>query len=303
MSDEIELLREFRADVPAPTEETRRRIHAYVRQTARRRRSLPGWLNGLPSWTAWFTPATHRARAVRLGIALVALALASAGAAIAFTTTASGGQSINDLLSQVKNTFGDNRLLAASVNGSMLTVKVAAPDEPSAVSATFEAQMLASAVYGAETSAGGPVINSVQYLDANGAAIPGGYGVAPVGTDPSLNPLPKLKSLTQGACNSAAEAVQSSSLTIQSVLTLPYAGGACAFKFQTSDPSNFDQSSVIGKLGDAVGDPMQRALLVEVDDQAGVPQVVDSYSPSGGGTLYIKPGVNASSVGGGFSTP
>jgi hypothetical protein len=302
MSDEMELLREFRADVPAPTEETRRRIHAYATQTARRRPPLPSRLNGLLSRAAWRTPATHRARAVRWGaVALVALALASGGA-IAFTTTASGGQGINDLLSQVQNSFGDSRLLSASVNGSTLTVKVAATDEPSAVSATFEAQMLASAVHDAETSGSGQAINSVQYLDTSGAAIRG-YGAAPVGTDPSLVPLPSLPPLTKGACNSAAQAVQTSSLTIQSVLTLPYAGGACAFKFQTSDQSNFDQSPVIGKIADVMGDPSQRALLVEVDDQAGVPQVVDSYSPSGGGTLYIKPGLNTSSVGGPISAP
>lgn len=266
-----------------------------------RRAGAYGAAHGRPRGLA---PTGRRRRRSALVAAVVVAALVGVGVGIKLTSTASGGQSIDDLLSQVQNSFGDSRLLSASVSGPTLTVKVAAPDESSAVSATFEAQMLASAVHDAEASAGGPVIDSVQYFDANGAAIRGGYGVAPVGTYPSHVPLPKLPALTQGACNSAAQAVQSSSLTIQSVLTLPYAGGACAFKFQTSDPADFDQSSVIGKLGDVLGDPMQRALLVEVDDQAGVPQVVDSYSPSGGGTLYIKPGLNTSSVvPGGFSVP
>ncbi len=121
----------------------------------------------------------------------------------------------------------------------------------------------------------------------------------------SGRPTSKIPALAKGACESAAHAAQEvdASLTIQSVLTLPYAGGACAFKFQTSEPSNFDQSPVIGKIANVMGDPNQRALLVEVDDQAGVPQVVDSYSPSGGGTLYIKPGLNTSSVGGPIFSP
>lgn len=47
MSDEMELLREFRADVPVPNKETRQRVRDYVTQAVRRRSSLPGWLNAL----------------------------------------------------------------------------------------------------------------------------------------------------------------------------------------------------------------------------------------------------------------
>lgn len=285
MSDEMEFLREFRADVPAPTEETRRRIHAYATQTARRRSSLAGWLNGLLSRARRPSPATPRSRALRWGVGLVALALASGGAAIAITTTASGGQGIDDLLSQVQNSFGDNRLLSASVNGSTLTVTVAAPDEPSSVTATFEAQILAAAFHDSVSASGQTPIDTVQFLDASGNTIPG-YGPAPVGSDTGLAPL------RSGACNSAAQKVQTSSLTIQSALTLPYAGGACAFKFQTSDLSSFDASRVAGKLADSMGDSNQRAYLVEVDDQAGVPQFVDDYTPNGGGVAYAKPGSN-----------
>jgi hypothetical protein len=259
-------------------------------QSERTRSSLPGRLTALLRRS---TPATPRSRALRWGVALVALALASGGAAIAITTTASGGQGIDDFLSQVQNSFGDNRLLSASANGSTLTVTVAAPDEPSAVSATFEAQMLASAVHDAASGSGQTPIDSVQFVDANGAAIPG-YGAHPVGTDTSGGPLPKIPALATGACESAAHAAQAvdTSLTIESVLTLPYAGGACAFKFQTSDLSTFDPSLDFGRLATVMGDPNERAFLVEVDDRAGVPQFVDSYSPSGGGTAYIKPGTN-----------
>jgi hypothetical protein len=268
-----------------------------VRATQNKRTpsSLPGWLSALPCRS---TPAGPRSRALRWAGLLVALALAAGAAAIAVTTTASGGQSIDDLLAQVQNTFGDHRLLAASVKGSTLTVTVAAPDEPSAVSATFEAQMLASAVHDTAAGTGQTTIDSVQYLDAKGNPIRG-YGAARVGTDTGGHPLPKIPALAKGACDSAAHAAQAeqaqvprSHLTVQSVLTLPYAGGACAFKFQILDPSTFDAPLDTGKLATTMGDPNQRAFLVEVDDQAGVPQFVDSYSPSGGGTAYIKPGTN-----------
>jgi hypothetical protein len=219
------------------------------------------------------------------------------GVGIKLTSTASGGQSIDDLLSQVQKSFGDNRLLSASVNGRTLTVRVAAPDEPSQVSATFEAQILAAAFHDAASSSGQTPINSVQYLDGGGNPIPG-YGAAPVGTESNGAPVPKIPPLAKGACNSAARAAQADQaalaaqapLKVQSVLTLPYAGGACAFKFQMSDPSSFGAPLVVGKLANTLGDTNERAFLVEVDDQAGVPWFVDSYSPSGGGVAYIKPG-------------
>jgi hypothetical protein len=190
------------------------------------------------------------------------------------------------LLSQVQKRFGDGRLLSASVKGSTLTVHVAAPDEASAVNATFEAQILAAAVHDSGTS-----INSVRYLDAKGAAIRG-YGPAPVGTDTTHKPLPKLPPLRKGACNSAAQGVATSSLAIRSVVTLPYGGGGCAFTFQSAVPSRFEAGRDVGKLVNAMGDPNDRAYLVELDDQAGVPQFVADYTPGGGGVAYVKPGVN-----------
>lgn len=202
-------------------------------------------------------------------------------------------QSVNSVLARVRKSFGDHRLLSASVTGRTLTVKVTAPNEPSAVSATFEAQILAAAFHDAAAASGQTPIDSVQFRDARGHAIRG-YGLTRVGTDTSGNPLPKVPAPAKGACDTAAHAAQvlDTSLTIQSALTLPYAGGGCAFKFQTPDPSSFDAGRVVYKLVSAMGDPNQRAFLVEVDDRAGVPQFVDSSTPSGGGVAYVKPGSN-----------
>lgn len=234
--------------------------------------------------------AKRRARERRLLLAGSAILIAGAAAGAMFALRSPNGPGpptpLPQLLSQVQTRFGDGRLLSASVKGSMLTVHVAAPDEPSAVNATFEAQILAAAVHDSGTP-----IKSVRFLDARGTAIRG-YGPAPVGTDTTLKPLPKLPPLPKGACNSAAQGVETSSLAIRSVVTLPDAGGACAFTFQTSDPSRFDASRDVAKLVNAIGDPNERPYLVELDDQAGVPQFVADYTPGGGGVAYVKPGVN-----------
>lgn len=233
-------------------------------------------------------PAVFAVFAVLLAAGLTACGGSSKKSA----STASGGQSIGDLLSQVQNSFGDKRLLSASVKGQTLTVRVAAPDEPSAVGATFEAQMLAAAVHDSESASGQTPINSVRYRDASGNAVPG-YAPAPVGTESSGAPLPKIPPLAKGACSTAAQSVQASYVAIESALTLPYAGGACAFKFQTNLSSFAVVGLFGGKLADSMGDPNDvRSYLVEVDDQAGVPLSVYDYTPGGGGVEYGKPGSN-----------
>jgi hypothetical protein len=45
----------------------------------------------------------------------------------------------------------------------------------------------------------------------------------------------------------------------------------------------------VGRLVEGMGDPNERAYLVQVDNSAGVPVSVDDYTPSGGGVAYSKP--------------
>ncbi|HEY3550639.1 MAG TPA: hypothetical protein VGK69_06270 [Gaiellaceae bacterium] len=233
--------------------------------------------------------------AIAVGAAGIAAAATGGGASTPKNaqTTAQG---IDGLVSQVQSSFGDGSILSASMNGSLLSVKVAAADQPSEVHASFEAQMLAYAVRDWLNANGQAPINSVQYLDSSGAELKD-EGVDPVGNNASVAPL------GNGACNSAAQAAQAeqASLTVGSVLTLPYAGGACAFKFQTPDPSGFAANAplTINKLVNGMGDPNERAYLVEVDDQAGTPEFVASYIPSAGGQAYIKPGLSTVFDGGG----
>jgi hypothetical protein len=246
-------------------------------------------LLGLPiSLDPLIAEAKRRMRRRRVWIAASLILVGGIAAAVASMTTSGepgstgGGPGVHGLLSQVRSTFGDGHLLSTSIRGRTLTVKVSAPDEPSAVSATFEAQMLAAALHDAQAAAGQTPISSVKFVNSNGAAVRG-YGPAPVASDTGLAPL------AAGKCRSLANTVQTPALTIRSALTLPYAGGACAFKFQTSSPSPFTDALFAGKLLDGMGDPNKRSYLVEVDNSAGVPLSVDDYTPGGGGVAYTKP--------------
>jgi hypothetical protein len=227
----------------------------------------------------------RRRRAWRAASLILIAGIAAAAARMAASGgpgSTGGGPGVHGLLSQVQSSFGDSRLLSASINGRTLTVKVSAPDEPSAVSATFEAQMLAAAVHDSESASGQTPISSVKFVNSNGALVPG-YTLVPVRSDTGLAPLAAAK------CRSLAQTVQSSSLALQSALTLPYAGGACAFKFQTSSPPPFSAALFVGKLLDGMSDPSKRSYLVEVDNSAGVPLSLDDYTPGGGGVAYTKP--------------
>jgi len=253
-------------------------------------------LLGLPiSLDPLIAEAKRRMRRRRVWIAASLIVVGGIAAAVASMTTSGGpgstggGPGVHGLLSQVRSNFGDGHLLSASIRGRTLTVKVSAPDEPSAVSATFEAQMLAAALHDAQAAAGQTPISSVKFVNSNGAAVRG-YGPAPVGSDTGLAPL------AAGKCRSLAQTVQTSALTIRSALTLPYAGGACAFKFQTSSPPPVSGALFVGKLLDGMGDPNKRSYLVEVDNSAGVPLSVDDYTPGGGGVAYTKPRSHIPSV-------
>lgn len=232
--------------------------------------------------------AKRRMRRRRVWMAASLILIGGIAAAVASMATSGGpgstgsGPGVHGLLSQVQGSFGDGRLLSASISGRRLTVKVSAPDEPSAVSATFEAQMLAAAVRDSESANGQTPISSVKFVNSNGAPVRG-YGPATVGSDTGLAPL------AAGKCRSMTQAVQSSALAVRSALTLPYAGGACAFKFQTSSPPPFSDALFVGKLLDGMGDPNERSYLVEVDSSAGVPLSVHDYTPGGGGVEYTRP--------------
>lgn len=292
MSDQDELLRDFGGDLPVPSVETRQRIYAYATQESPGRARPHGRMMVFRRSGA-STANSSRPGMFRWGIGLVAVLLAAGGAAAFTVVTASGGQDVSSFVSAVQSRFGDGLLVSGSVTGSTLTVTVASPNEPSAVKAAFEAQMVAYALRDSQSASSQTPINSVQYVAANGKQLPG-YGSATVAST-------RVTPLAGGACSSAATAVQAAdaSLTTVSALTLHNGGGACALKFTTTDPVSFAQnaSTTLASMGNAIGNPNQRSYLVEVDDQAGTPQFVASYTPGAGGVSYIKPGLSTSFAG------
>jgi hypothetical protein len=236
---------------------------------------------------------------VPLALAVAAAAITSAALATGSGAAQSRAEGVSNLLSQVRTSFGDGRILSASASASTLSVKLAVvPRGPSLVKAIFEARVLANATSDWMRRNGQKPIAAVLYLDASGTPLqdspPGGDRV---GTNPSVAPL------TAGACNSAAHsALQSApaetSLTVQSVRTLPFLRGTCVVEFRTSDPSEFasDAPLAIGTFAHAMGDPNNRAFLVLVDDESGRPQFATSWVPGEYGETWIERGLSRAFV-------
>jgi hypothetical protein len=295
MNDELQLLREFRAEVPAADENTRRTIYAHATGAANHR--------------VWWRRHSLTSRRVKT-YALVAVAAAAATAA-ALTATIGGAavtraQTVNDVVSQVQNSFGDNRIASASAGGSTLTVNLNLPvsDPTSFVRGTFEAQVLASAVSDAAAASQEEPVTALIYRDASGNQLEG----TPASGD-AVGSAPNVAPLASGACQAAAQAIESAaqaaqtSLVAASVKTLPFLGGTCVFEFQTSDPSGFAASAptTVDKLVNTIGNPNDRPYLVQVDDENGAAQFVDGWVPGFGGRTWIHPGLSTAFVLGGSS--
>jgi hypothetical protein len=301
MSDEMQLLHEFEAEVPPLSERARSRIHAYATGNRYSGRALLSRI----SIAASPRKRVHWQAVFALGLAAVAAAIAAvatSGGASPPSNAQSVATGVNSVVSQVQNSFGGGgQIVSASMNGSALAVELQAPNEPSLTSGAFEAQILAHAVGDWMTANGQGSVNSVVYLNSQGAALPGSQTSDSVASSPSVTPL------ASGACNTAAQAAQSEeatlsggSLTVETVKSLPYMNGTCVITFQTSDPNGFagDAPLLVGKLVNTLGDPNERPYLVQVDDAAGTPQFLASYVPGVGGQAYIKPGLsNAFSAG------
>jgi hypothetical protein len=284
MTDEMQLVREFRDDVPGPSDEARQRIHAYATR-ADGHRSVFG---SMPAARARW----------RLGFAL-ALVVAAAGV-IAMTATRIGAspqsntptrqQGVDEVVSQAQSDFGDGRILSAAANGSILSVKLATNDVASSTIAAFEARVLGQGLTEWMAANGQTPITGVISQDASGTVLPGtlSYG-DPVASAPNVQPLPS------GSCQSAAAAASAAdaSLTTESVRVLPFANGVCVFDFQTTDAARFAENApvTINKLVTAMGDPDQRPYLIQVEDGNGASQFVASWVPGDGGQTWIRPGL------------
>jgi hypothetical protein len=186
--------------------------------------------------------------------------------------------------------------VSASVDGSLLTVKLVVPGSTDQLSAddsqekaVFEAQVLAHAVADWMRWQGQEPITTVRYRDTRGRALPATLlGGDPVTSDPKVSRLPA------AACASAAKAAARPLLTLESARMLPYIQGTCVFRFRTSSPVAGSAASMgaLSTIIRSLGDPNYRPWFYEIDDQNGTPQVGASWMPGENGTTWARPGLS-----------
>jgi hypothetical protein len=234
--------------------------------------------------------------AVGVAVAVAAVGASLGGAAshknvrVAGADNPAPAASIASLISQVENGFGDGLVQSASANGTTLNVTVAPTDDASATVADFEAAVLAHAVADWQSAHGQSPVASLNEVTPDGSSA-SGLPMAQIGSDASAD------SLTSGTCEGAAQDTPAS-VTIVSAATLPYAGGTCVLKVQTSDAPNAAMNNLANGMSNAIPQMRNYPYLIEVQDQKAVPQIILTWVPGSGdgkgeGSAYVRPGVNA----------
>ena len=268
MNDESELLRDVRSGPPEADEETVQRV--YGSATASPRSPWDALRNRLQS-----------TRRLRLGAAITVVGVATV--VVGTTATTGGGalprgaavrSGVDSVLAQVQSAFHDGRLISASVQGSELTVTLTTTGPAAITIGTFEAQVLAFAVNEWMQANHEQPISLVSYVDSAGREI------QEAATGDAVGGLPSAPVLASGACQAAATNAQSP-LSVVSARQIPFAGGTCLIRLQTSDVTTFGASArnslgAVQSAGSAAGDHL---LLVEVVDQSGNPLVITTWAP------------------------
>jgi hypothetical protein len=234
--------------------------------------------------------------AVVFAAAVAAVSASLGGAAsqktvpVASADNAAPAASIADLVSQVQSGFGDGLIQSASADGTTLNVTVAPAGDASATVADFEAAVLAHAVADWQSAHGQSPVVSFSEVTPDGRSA-SGLPTVLVGSDSSAD------SLTSGTCESAAENTPTS-VTVVSAATLPYAGGTCVLKVQTSDSPDAALNAVANGMSSVIPQLRNYPYLIEAQDLNGVPQVILTWVPGSGdghgeGSAYVRPGVSA----------
>jgi hypothetical protein len=231
---------------------------------------------------------TRRAVLVALG------AIAAAGIVAAVLTrtndSAARASSLDGVVSQVRTSFGDNRIVRAKVDGSTLHVVVAARASGglAGMKSAFEVHVLAAAVADWMRLYGEEPIAAVRYADLRGDVLSG--------ANPPLDgePVPAdagISSLGPGRCRSVAEASVRSlwGTRVASVEELPYLHGTCVVRIR----SEFLNTGVVvmSRFVRGIGDREKRPWFIELDDGAGTPQAAASWMPGLNGSTWARAGI------------
>ena len=254
----------FRWEVPLPDDATARRAHA--RATSGRRR-------------------VPRRRLV----VAVAVVVAAGVAGGLYASLGGAGSDVNPqrqevvrrAVAQVRQAFGDRRIVKATLDGSLLTVDVKEDEPNDSVLGPFEGRILTHV--------------ADQELRAAGYA---GIESSSVGREGpnALSPLRSVAQLPSDACDIPA-GTHLDNVTAASGRMIPLLGGFCVIRLTTSDPKSFDFSGTLNQLFSAVpatkaGSHTGRGVAFEVYDEAGVPVVMLAWDPgtNEGGAEYVRPG-------------
>ena len=223
--------------------------------------------------------------------------VATRGGAAALPNSLKQAKDLDAVVTQVQRSFGDQRIISASVEGSLLTVKLSVPHPamPGAAyenKAVFEAQVLGHAVADWQRSNGQQPVTTVRYRDTNDRALLGwSINGDPVESDPNISPL------APGTCDTAATAAAAgqTSLTLVAAKTLPWINGTCVFVFQTADPAAGSAASadVLQKIILSIGHPPNvRPWFFELDGKGSSSGLTNAgWMPDGSGFTDAKPGL------------
>ena len=193
-----------------------------------------------------------------------------------------------DVVAKVQRSFGDRRIVSASIDGLLLSVKLNLTrhsNQAAQMKGVFEAQVLGHAVADWMRFQGHKPITGVDYSNTQGKAILG-YGVDRLEADPSVS------SLSAAACKSAARPAAKGLLRLGSAQTLPYLHGTCVFIFRTAKPvaGSGEAMGALGRIIHAIGPPNERPWFFELVTRSGAPLSSAAWMPDAGGTTWAKPG-------------
>jgi hypothetical protein len=225
--------------------------------------------------------------------------VASRGGAAALPNSLRRAKDVDAVVVQVQLSFGDRRIISASVEGSLLIVTLSVP-HPSDVGAAdtyenkavFEAQVLGHAVADWQRAHGQQPITTVRYRDTNGRSLLGwSLNGDPIESDPNVSPL------APGTCDSAATAAAAgeTSLALVSAKTLPWINGTCVFAFQTADPAagSAAAADMLQRIILSIGHPPNvRPWFFELDAKGSNSGLTNAgWMPDGDGFTAAEPGL------------
>src|SRR5581483_4927190 len=200
------------------------------------------------------------------GAIVATLVLVAGGAALAVGLASGSARPPvpNEVLAQVVRSFGDHGRLSASVDGAVLTVRIAGPRQGGNVRSRFEARVFAHALATGMSRAGRAPVTSLRLVGSDG------MDSGPLERDPNVPPL------TAHACESAARGVAQPPLRLVTARTLPFGKGICVFVFRAAEPALIGASfpGVSGRIAERFepnpGNP-DYPYLFELDDSSGRP--------------------------------